>query len=228
MAENKRVVILGGHGKIALLTTPKLVRAGWSVDSLIRDPGQRDDVAEAGANPVVLDIEQADVDQLAEAFSGAAAIVFAAGAGGGDPARTQAVDREAAVRSMQAAEQAGVPRYVMVSYVRAETDIHRVDPENSFYPYAEAKHHADQHLRSTGLDYTILGPGGLTSEPATRKVLLVDGAGKSAERELTGDDVATSRENVAEAILHVLSTDAAARRTFNFYDGETPLEEALA
>lgn len=228
MAENKRVVILGGHGKIALLTTPKLVRAGWSVDSLIRDPGQRDDVAEAGANPVVLDIEQADVDQLAEAFSGAAAIVFAAGAGGGDPARTQAVDREAAVRSMQAAEQAGVPRYVMVSYVRAETDIHRVDPENSFYPYAEAKHHADQHLRSTGLDYTILGPGGLTSEPATGKVLLVDGAGKSAERELTGDDVATSRENVAEAILHVLSTDAAARRTFNFYDGETPLEEALA
>ncbi|GAA1182986.1 NAD(P)H-binding protein [Nesterenkonia xinjiangensis] len=228
MAENKRVVIVGGHGKVALLAAPKLAAAGWSVDSLIRDPGQRDDIDAAGANPVVLDIEQADVDQLAETFSGAAAVVFAAGAGGGNPDRTRAVDRDAAVRTMDAAEKAGVSRYVMVSYVRAETDVDTLDRSSSFYPYAEAKHHADAHLRGTGLDWTILGPGSLTREPATRALQVVDGAGLIDGRQPAREEVGTSRENVAEAITHVLTAGAVVRRTVNFYDGETPLEEALA
>lgn len=228
MAEDKRVVILGGHGKVALLAAPKLVAAGWSVDSLIRNPEHRDDVAATGATPVVLDIEQADVGQLAEAFAGADAVVFSAGAGGGNPARTKAVDLEAAVRSMEAAEKAGVSRYVMVSYVRAETDVDTLDPQSSFYPYAEAKHHADAHLRGTGLDWTILGPGSLTLEPATRRLQVADGAGLIEGRKPEPEEVGTSRENVAEAITHVVTTGSAVRKTVNFYDGETPLEQALA
>ncbi|GAB3190800.1 SDR family oxidoreductase [Nesterenkonia suensis] len=226
--QQKRVVILGGHGKVALLAAPKLVDAGWRVDSLIRNPEHREDVAATGATPMLLDIEHADVDQLAEAFRGADAVVFSAGAGGGDPARTQAVDRQAAVRSMDAAEQAGVTRYVMVSYVRAETDVDTLDQESSFYPYAEAKHHADAHLRSTGLDWTILGPGSLTREPATRQLQVVDGAGLVEGRHPEREEVGTSRENVAEAITHVLTTGSAVRTTVNFYDGATPLDEALA
>ncbi|OSM42544.1 SDR family oxidoreductase [Nesterenkonia sp. PF2B19] len=228
MAQDKRVVILGGHGKVAMLAAPKLVSAGWSVDSLIRNPDHRDDVAATGATPVVLDIENADVDQLAEAFDGADAVVFSAGAGGGNPARTRAVDLEAAVRSMEAAEQAGVTRYVMVSYVRAETDVDTLDKESSFYPYAEAKHHADSHLRGTALDWTILGPGSLTQQPATRRLQVVDAGGLIDGRRPDAAEVGASRENVAEAITHVLTAGAAVRRTVNFYDGETPLEEALA
>ncbi len=122
----------------------------------------------AQAEPVVLDVEEADTAALAEAFAGAEAVVFSAGAGGGNPERTRAVDQDAAIRSMDAAEQAGVSRYVMVSYARSETDIHTLDTDSSFYPYAAAKHHADNHLRSTKLNYAILGPGKLTEELSQR------------------------------------------------------------
>ncbi len=227
MAE-KRVIIIGGHGKIALLAAPKLAEAGFAVDSVIRNPAHAEDVAAAGANPVVLDVESADTASLAELFSGAEAVVFSAGAGGGDPARTRAVDLEAAIRTMEAAGQAGVGRYVMVSYARSETDVHTLDPENSFYPYAEAKHHADNHLRGTGLAWTILGPGKLTLEPATRRVTVLEAAEISGLVAEKGPEAAdTSRENVAEAIAHVLSTGSAVRQTVNFFDGETPLEEAI-
>ena len=222
----KRVVIIGGHGKIALLAAPKLTQAGYSVDSVIRNPEHSEDVTAVGANPVVLDVEQADVAALAEAFAGAEAVVFSAGAGGGNPARTKAVDQEAAIRTMDAAAHAGATRYVMVSYARAETDIHTLDPENSFYPYAAAKHHADNYLRGTELDYTILGPGRLTLESASGRLRVLDGpAGQDGDG---GEAVAeTSRENVAEVIAHVLSSRAAVRETVNFFDGETPLEEAI-
>ena len=222
---DKRVVIIGGHGKIALLAAPKLTQAGYSVDSVIRNPEHAEDVSAVGANPVVLDVEQADVETLAEAFAGAEAVVFSAGAGGGNPARTKAVDHEAAVRTMDAAAQAGATRYVMVSYARAETDIHSLDPESSFYPYAAAKHHADNYLRGTELDYTILGPGRLTLEPASGRLRILDGAsGEGGGDEAVAE---TSRENVAEVITHVLSARAAVRETVNFFDGETPLEEAI-
>lgn len=177
MTDTNRVVILGGHGKVALHAAGKLKAAGYAVDSVIRDPEQSNDVEAAGGNPVVLDIERASVDQLASLFSGADAIVFSAGAGGGDPARTHAVDYEAATRAMAAAEQAGVTRFIMVSYAAAGTDVHRLDPQDSFYPYARAKHDADAKLRETTLDYTILGPGLLTTEPATARLTLVENTG---------------------------------------------------
>jgi nucleoside-diphosphate-sugar epimerase len=228
MADQRKVVIVGGHGKIALLAAPKLVEAGFSVESIIRDPDQAEDVTATGASPVVLDVENAGSDALAEAFSGASAVVFSAGAGGGNPARTKAVDQEAAIRTMDAAAQAGVRRYVMVSYARSEVDIHHLDPESSFYPYAAAKHHADNHLRGTELDYTILGPGALTTEPATRKITVVD-ADNAAEASSKGgkEAVSTSRENVAEVISHVLTADGARRSTVNFFDGETPIADAI-
>lgn len=226
--DEKRVIIIGGHGKIALLAAPKLVGAGFAVNSVIRNPDQAEDVAEAGATPVILDIESADVDALAALFSGAYAVVFSAGAGGGNPDRTNAVDYEAAVRTMDAAERAGVSRYVMVSYARSETDIHSLDPKDSFYPYAAAKHHADNHLRGTGLEWTILGPGKLTLEPATRRVTVLPAEEISRKMAERGPEAAdTSRENVAEVLVHVLSTEAAIRRTVNFFDGEEPLKEAV-
>lgn len=224
MADLNRVVIVGGHGKVALLAAGKLRAAGYAVDSIIRNPDHSDDVRAAGGNPVVLDIESAGVEELASAFTGAEAIVFSAGAGGGNPQRTQAVDYEAATRAMQAAQQAGVKRFVMVSYAGADSDVHRIDPTHSFYPYAKAKHDADAVLRQSGLDYTILGPGLLTTESATGKIQRTESAGA----DWPDDKRVTSRENVAEAIAHVIKTGAASRQTVNFYDGETPLAEAMS
>lgn len=227
MAESQCVVIIGGHGKIALLAAPKLVAAGFTVDSLIRDPDQSADVTEAGATPRVLDIESAETSEMAEAFAGAHAVVFAAGAGGGNPARTKAVDQEAAVRSMDAAVQAGVSRYVMVSYARSQTDIDSVDPTSSFYPYALAKHQADNHLRASTLDYTILGPGGLTLETGSGKIQVLAPAKAGEVMSEEDASVDTSRENVAQVITEALASGSAVRETVNFLDGETPISEAL-
>lgn len=223
MTDTNRIVIIGGHGKVALLAASKLKAADNVVDSLVRNPEHSDDVRAAGGNPIVLDIEMAGVDELASVFAGAYAIVFSAGAGGGNPQRTHAVDYEAAIRSMAAAEQAGVQRFIMVSYAGADVDVDRIDPQHSFYPYARAKHDADAKLRESTLDYTILGPGLLTTEPARGKVTLTDGVGN----DWPDDKRVTSRENVAEVIAHVIKTGAAVRQTVNFYDGGMPIAEAI-
>ena len=228
MSEERRVVLIGGHGKVALLAAPKLVARGFAVDSLIRNPDHSAEISATGANPVVLDIENAGVEQLAEAFSGAHSIVFSAGAGGGNKERTRAVDFDAAVRSMEAAKQAGVSRFVMVSYSRALVDVDNLDPENSFYTYAKAKHDADAVLRETDLDYTILGPGALTLDPASKKITIADETGNIDGKAPEAENGKVSRENVAEVITHVVDTEAAQRSTVNFYDGSTAIAEAIS
>ncbi|MCB0961963.1 MAG: NAD(P)H-binding protein, partial [Acidimicrobiales bacterium] len=161
-----RIAIIGGHGKVALLAAPLLVADGHEVTGVIRDPGQADEVAAAGATPVVADMEALDAAALGEVLHGHEAVVWAAGAGGGDPSRTYAVDRDAAIRSMEAAARAGIDRYVMVSYFGAGPE-HGVPEDSSFFPYAEAKAAADEHLRGTELAWTILGPSRLTDDPGT-------------------------------------------------------------
>ena len=224
MAE-KKAVIIGAHGKIALLAAPRLVDAGYAVDGLIRNPDHADDIRATGANPVELSLEDASVDDLAQAFDGADAVVFSAGAGGGNPARTDAVDHKGAIRAMDAALQAGVSRFVLVSYARALVDVDTLNPEDSFFPYAKAKHDADEHLRSTNLDYTILGPGRLTLEPAAEKIVVADE--KGAVEGLPAEAAVTSRDNVAAVIAHVLIENAGSRQTINFYDGDTAIADAI-
>ncbi|QIV86921.1 SDR family oxidoreductase [Glutamicibacter mishrai] len=228
MSEERRVVLIGGHGKVALLAAPKLVARGFAVDSFIRNPDHSAEISATGATPIVLDIENAGVEQLAEAFSGAHSIVFSAGAGGGNKERTRAVDFDAAVRSMEAAKQAGVSRFVMVSYSRALVDVDNLDPENSFYTYAKAKHDADAVLRETDLDYTILGPGALTLDPASKKITIADETGNIDGKAPEAENGKVSRENVAEVITHVVDTEAAQRSTVNFYDGSTAIAEAIS
>jgi len=222
----QRIVILGGHGKVARLLAPKLKTAGFAVDAVIRKPEQEDDIQAAGASPVVLNMETASIDDFAQLFAGAAAIVFSAGAGGDSAERTRAVDFEAATRTMEAAEKVGVKRYIMVSYARAADHYRELGPDHDFYPYAKAKHDADAYLRESRLDYTILGPGLLTLEPATRKLQVADAHGV-VEGDWPDEKNVTSRENVAEVITHVIKHDAAVGQTVNFYDGDTPLVQAL-
>ena len=126
-----RVIILGGHGKVALLLSPLLVTAGHEVTAVIRNAAQTHDVSAVGSSPLVADLAELTVDGMAEILAGQNAVVWSAGAGGGSPARTKAIDRDAAIRSMDAALLAGVDRYVMVSYFGAGHD-HGVEPSDSF------------------------------------------------------------------------------------------------
>jgi uncharacterized protein YbjT (DUF2867 family) len=212
-----KVVIIGGHGKVARLAAPLLVAAGHDVTSLIRNPRHREDITSTGAVPVVADIEHLDVDALVEHLRGHDAVVWSAGAGGGDPARTDAVDRVAAIRSMDAARAAGVDRYVMVSYFGAGPD-HGVDPSSGFYAYAEAKAGADAHLRATDLAWTIVAPSALTSDPGTGLIDVGDG--------LTAGSV--PREDVARVLVAVLERPATAGSFIAFNTGTMAIDDAVA
>ena len=209
-----RIVVIGGHGKVALQLARILTERGDEVSSVFRNPDHSDDVAATGASPVVADIEQLDTDALAGLLAGHDAVVFSAGAGGGNPARTYAVDRDAAIRVIDAAAQAGVRRFVMVSYFGAGPD-HGVPQDDSFFPYAEAKAAADAHLRASDLDWTVLGPGRLTLEPATGRIAV--GAGPEV-----------SRADVALVVAAALADDSTIGRTIDFNNGEIPIAEALA
>lgn len=210
-----RVLIIGGHGKVALQLERILVERGDEVDAVIRNPDHADDVAATGANPVVADVEALDVDGLAEVIAGHDAVVWSAGAGGGDPARTRAVDHDAAVRSMDAAERAGVRRYVMVSYFGSRPD-HGVPADSPFRHYADAKAAADEHLRASSLDYTILGPSTLR-----------DGSGTGAI-DVTGETSSeVDRADVAAVVAATLDDDGTIGRTIRFNRGSTPIAEAL-
>lgn len=210
-----RILIIGGHGKVALLLAPLLVAAGHTVNAVIRNPDHEGDVAATGATPVLADIEAFDAEQLRNLASGNDAIVWSAGAGGGDPARTEAVDRDAAIRSIDAASAAGVRRYVMVSYFGAGPD-HGVDPVDPFFTYAEAKSAADAHLRGSELDWTIVAPSALTLDPPTG---LIDASATQAE--------SVSRADVAGVIAAVLDEPQTVRRTIRFNAGDVPIREAL-
>lgn len=210
-----RILIIGGHGKVALLLAPLLAARGDAVTSVIRNPDHSDDVAATGATPLVADVENLSVDELTALVSGHDAVVWSAGAGGGSPARTYAVDRDAAIRSMDAAAKAGVGRYVMVSYFGAGAD-HGVPADNPFFAYAEAKAAADDHLRAGDLAWTVLAPSALTLDEPTGRIDVT-----------AGESSSVSRADVAAVVAAALADDATIGRTIRFNTGGVPIPEAV-
>ncbi|WP_066293443.1 NAD(P)H-binding protein [Arthrobacter sp. B6] len=213
-----RIAIIGGHGKVALLLSALLTEEGHTVTSFMRSPDHAGDVAATGATPAVLDVEHSTTAEIAEALRHHDAVVWSAGAGGGNPARTYAVDRDAAIRSMDAAAEAGVGRYIMVSYLGARRD-HGVPADSSFFAYAEAKAAADEYLRGTRLAWTILGPGSLTDKPGTGRIDVNPAPGEGGRE--------TSRGNTAIVAAAVLDLPETAGRTIEFRDGTLPVSAAL-
>ncbi|MGV0805081.1 NAD(P)H-binding protein [Mycolicibacterium setense] len=214
-----RVVIAGGHGKIALILEQLLSASGDEAAGLIRNPAQAEDLQAAGAEAIVLDLEQASVEEVAEALRGADAVVFAAGAGpGSGAARKQTVDRDAAILLADAAEAAGVDRYVMVSALAADDRSLDDSYDEVFRAYMRAKSEADANVRArTGLRTTIVRPGGLTDDPGTGNVTVAESTGRGT----------IPRADVAQVLLAVLHEPETAGRTFEVISGETPVDAAL-
>jgi uncharacterized protein YbjT (DUF2867 family) len=213
-----RVVIAGGHGKIALILERLLAQRGDSVAGFIRNPAQAADLEAVGAEPLVVDLEQASVDEVAEHLRGADAVVFAAGAGpGSGAARKETVDRDAAILLADAAEAAKVTRYVMVSSTGADADAPDTrDPV--FTAYLRAKGMADDNVRArTALQSTIVRPGHLTNDPGTGRVQIAD-------QTLSGS---IPRQDVAAVLLAVLDSPGTVGQTFQLISGNTPIAEAV-
>ncbi|MEF3118451.1 SDR family oxidoreductase [Streptomyces chrestomyceticus] len=213
-----RIVIAGGHGQIALRLERLLAGRGDEVAGIIRRPEQAGDLLSAGAEPVVCDLETATVADVARHLEGADAAVFAAGAGPGSGIeRKETVDRGAASLFADAAEAAGVRRFVVVSSMGADTEP-PAGTDEVFAAYLRAKGAADADVRARpGLDWTILRPGRLTDDPGTGLVRLAESTGRA---EVTRDDVAA----VLAALLDEPRTIG---RTLELIGGDTPVEEAV-
>lgn len=214
-----RVVIAGGHGKIALLLEQLLARRGDTVAGLIRNPAHAPDVEAAGATAIVLDLERASVADVATQLEGADAVVFAAGAGPGSGAeRKQTVDRDAAILLADAAEAAGVARYVMVSAISADDRSLDAGYDPVFLAYIRAKAEADGDVRGrSGLATTIVRPGRLTDEAGTGLVHIAENTGRGS----------IPRADVAAVLLAVLDAPETAGRTFELISGNAPITAAL-
>ena len=210
-----RVAIAGGHGQIALRLAKVLSERGDEVVALIRNPDHADDVRQAGAEPAVVDLEHASEGDVAQAIAGTDAVVFAAGAGpGSGPKRKETMDYGGAVKLIAAAQQAGVGRYVIVSSMGADPDL---SGDDTFSVYQRAKGRADDAVRASGLDATVVRPGGLTNDAGTGRVSI----GESLQRgQVTRDDVAA-------VIAAVLDSPNTIGKTVDLIGGDTPVVEAV-
>ena len=212
------IVIAGGHGKIALILERLLAQRGDSVAGIIRKPAQAADLEAVGAEPLVVDLERSGVEEVAEHLRGADAVVFAAGAGpGSGAARKETVDRDSAILLADAAQAAGVDRYLMISSMAADPEATADDPV--FEAYLRAKGAADEAVRArTDLYSTIVRPGLLTDDPGTGGVTIADSTGRGS----------VPREDVAAVLVAVLDEPRTGGMTFEIISGETPIEEAIA
>jgi uncharacterized protein YbjT (DUF2867 family) len=211
-----RVVIAGGHGQVALLLEKVLADRGDDPVGVVRNPDHVDNVEATGAEAVVLDLEDTDVAELTDVVKGADAVVFAAG-GGPDSgaARKETVDKGAAVLLADAAERAGVRRYVMVSSMG--TDKADPDSDDVFQVYLRAKKAADDDLRARDLDWTVVRPGRLTNDAPNGRVQV----GTLPRGEIP-------RADVASVLATVLTEDATVGKTFDLLAGHQTVEAALA
>ncbi len=211
-----RVAIAGAHGKIARRLTHRLVAGGDSVIALIRNPDHADELRAPAVEPVVCDLEHAAVDDVTEAIRGADAALFAAGAGAGSgAARKLTVDRDGAIKLVQASTIAGVPRYVIVSSVGAESP---PDDDDVFSVYLRAKAAADAAVAESDREWTIVRPGTLTDDPGTGR----------ARIDLTPFHGRVARDDVAAVLAALLFDPRATGRTLYVNGGDAPVADALA
>ncbi|MFJ8084975.1 uncharacterized protein YbjT (DUF2867 family) [Streptomyces sp. SAI-170] len=211
-----RIVIAGGHGQIALRLEKLLAARGYEVAGIIRKAEQGDDLREAGAEPVLLDLESAAVEEVAAHLQGADVAVFAAGAGpGSGPARKDTVDKGAAVLFADAAVRARVRRFLLVSSMGADPG-HQGD--EVFDVYLRAKGEADAHVQGlNALDWTVLRPGSLTDDAGTGLVRLEAHTGRGA----------VTRDDVAAVLAELIETPATAGLTLELVGGSVPVSVAV-
>ena len=205
------IVIAGAHGNIAMLMHPLLKERGHNVRGLIRDEDQAYDLEQAGAEPVLADLEKDDItDRVGEAD----VALFAAGAGPGSGIeRKWKVDRDGAIKFMNAAKSNGIKRFVIISSIGLD----KPRGNEVFRAYQRAKAEADEALRNSGLEYVIVKPGRLTDDKGRGLV--------EVHENLSGGEI--PREDVARVLVEVIETPELKNIQFDLVTGDTPIEDAI-
>jgi uncharacterized protein YbjT (DUF2867 family) len=213
-----RVAVVGGNGKVARLLHPLLVRAGHTPVALVRDKAYGPELEALGAEVRLLDIERETSEEFARAFAGCRAVVFSAGAGAdGKVERKRTVDLEGSLKSIEASKPAGIKRFVQISAMAVNDPIPE-DASPAWRAYIEAKQAADEALRGSQLDWTVLRPGWLTDDPGTRRVLI--------GRDVPEGDI--PRADVAAVIAAALADDGTIGRQWELTQDGLPVIEAIA
>lgn len=207
------VLVVGAHGNTGKQIVNLLLENDHDVRAMIRDPKQAEEIKKMGAVPVVADLEH-DINFAVE---GCDAVIFAAGSGpdtGED--KTMSIDRDGAIKLIKACEENAVNRFVMLSSLGADS------PEqgpSKLQTYLKAKADADEKLKKSSLNYTIIRPGTLTDNDTTGKIV--------ADKKLEKKEGDISRGDVASTIVASLLNENTYRKTFEVLSGDQPISVAL-
>jgi uncharacterized protein YbjT (DUF2867 family) len=208
MSKKKNVLVAGANGSTGRIIIDLLKKSEkYQPIAMVRKPEQKEHFEKENVTTVLADLEE----DLNQAVKGADKVIFAAGSGG---KKVVEVDQEGAKRFTDAARNAGVEKFVMLSSMGADNP----GISEELGDYLRAKGNADNYLRNSGLDFTIVRPGALTDE---------DGSGKIQLKEKLDKQESISRANVARTLVEVLDNDVKQNRVFEILDGETPIEKAV-
>lgn len=208
-----KTLIIGASGQIGKMTTAKLLAQGHEVVALVRDKSKLSDLPQQGLTIIEQDLE----NDFSAAFENCTQVIFAAGSGASTGAdKTLLIDLWAAKRAVDFAKAHNLAHFIMVSSIGADAPD---NIESSIKPYLVAKHMADEQLINSGLDYTIVRPGTLLNEPATKKYRI--------KRPESRQDAVLSRENVAEALVYIAGKDSKTSQVFELFDGPEPITSLI-
>jgi uncharacterized protein YbjT (DUF2867 family) len=210
-----RIVVIGGHGRTGILVVEKLLAAKHAVVATIRNPKHMADLVKRGAETVLLDLDKSEFDDIVFAMKGADAVIFAAGSAAGESSE---LDRKGTLRTVRAAEKAGVKRYLSISSIGASTGLSTRAMNDEMKDYYKQKRAAAKHITGSSLDWTILEPGELIDEPGTGKVTL-------SEEAL--EETFVTRDDVASVVVALMTEKKAAGHAYQLTRGKTPIKTAV-
>lgn len=206
--KKKNVLVAGANGSTGRIIIDLLKESEkYQPIAMVRKQEQKEHFEKENVATVLGDLEE----DLNEAVKGADKVIFAAGSGG---KKVVEVDQEGAKRFTDAAKNAGAEKFVMLSSMGADNP----SISEELKDYLKAKGNADEYLRKSGLEYTIVRPGALTNE---------EGSGKIKLKEKLEEQESISRANVARTLVEVLDNDVKQNKVFEILDGETPIEKAV-
>lgn len=209
-----KVLVIGASGRVGTDLVKQLLADNHQVIGTTRQEEKL--FSDDNYSQLDLDINaekdaiQSQIDQDIDA------VYFVAGSGGKDILE---VDLHGAVKTMQAVQDKGIKRYIMLSTVFS-LDTSKWDNPGiaDLKEYYICKHYADQWLvNNSTLDYTIVQAGALKERAATGKITINDNnAGEN------------SIEDVATTLAAVLNANNTIKKVFSLHNGETAIDKAIA
>ena len=213
------ILVIGANGGVGSKLVNQLKEDQVDFTACVRKEEQESALKDQGVNAILIDVEKDSIDDLTEKFKGFDKVIFSVGSGGSTGAdKTIIVDLDGAVKTIEASKKANVKHYVMVSTYDSRREA--FDASGDLKPYTIAKHYADNHLRNSGLTYTIVHPGGLEDKSGTGEI----------KADLYFDEGSTiPREDVASVLKHVATSENKfENKEFQILSGHQSIQEALS